>query len=50
LATISDTVTNTTTGDSATVQNQPIPSGRYVWIEITAVSGTVNEFNLSVAF
>jgi hypothetical protein len=50
LATISDTVTNTTTGDSATVQNQPIPSGRYVWLNITAVSGTVNEFNLSVAF
>ena len=50
LATASDTVTNTTTGDSATVQNQPIPSGRYVWVEITAVSGTVREFNLSVAF
>ena len=50
LATISDVVTNTTTGDSATVQNQPIPADRYVWIEITAVSGTVNEFNLSVAF
>jgi hypothetical protein len=50
LATASDIVTNTTTGDSATVQNQPIPSGRYVWVEITAVSGTVNEFNLSVAF
>lgn len=50
LATVSDTVTNTTTGDAATVQNQPIPSGRYVWVEITAVSGTVNEFNLSVAF
>ena len=50
LATISDVVTNTTTGDSATVQNQPIPADRYVWIEITAVSGTVSEFNLSVAF
>jgi hypothetical protein len=50
LATASDTVTNTTTGDSATVQNQPIPVDRYVWVEITAVSGTVNEFNLSVAF
>jgi hypothetical protein len=50
LATVSDVVTNTTVGDSATVQNQPIPSGRYVWVEITAVSGTVNEFNLSVAF
>ena len=50
LATVSDTVTNTTTGDTATVQNQPIPADRYVWIEITAVSGTVAEFNLSVAF
>ena len=50
LATVSDTVTNTTTGDSATIQNQPIPSGRYVWLNITAVTGTVNEFNLSVAF
>ncbi len=50
LATASDIVTNTTTGDSATVQNQPIPSDRYVWLNITAVSGTVNEFNLSVAF
>ncbi len=50
LATASDTVTNITTGDSATVQNQPIPADRYVWIEITAVSGTVAEFNLSVAF
>lgn len=50
LATVSDTVTNTTTGDTATVQNQPIPAGRYVWIEITAVTGTVSEFNLSVAF
>ena len=50
LATVSDTATNTTTGDSATVQNQPIPADRYVWIEITAVTGTVNEFNLSVAF
>lgn len=50
LATLSDTVTNTTTGDTATIQNQPIPSGRYVWVEITAVTGTVNELNLSVAF
>lgn len=50
LATVSDTVTNTTTGDAATVQNQPIPAGRFVWIEITAVTGTVDEFNLSIAF
>ena len=50
LATVSDTVTNTTNGDTATVQNQPIPADRWVWVEITAVSGTVDEFNLSVAF
>jgi hypothetical protein len=50
LATVSDTVTNTTTGDAATVQNQPIPASRYVWVEITGVTGTVDEFNLSVAF
>ena len=45
-----DTVTNTTTGDAATIQNQPIPAGRYVWVKITAASGTVDEFNLSVEF
>lgn len=50
LATVSDTVTNSTTGDAATVQNQPIPSGRYVWINITNVGGTVTEFNVSIAF
>jgi hypothetical protein len=50
LATVSDTVTNTTTGDTATLQNQPIPAARWVWVDITAVSGTVDEFNLSVAF
>lgn len=50
LATVSDTVTNTTTGDAATVQNQPIPSGRWVWVDITGVTGTVDEFSLSVAF
>lgn len=46
----SDTVTNTTTGDNATLQNQPIPAGRYVWVVLTAVSGTVNELNLSIGF
>jgi hypothetical protein len=50
LATVSDTVTNTTTGDTATLQNQPIPAGRWVWVDITGVSGTVDEFSLSVAF
>lgn len=50
LATAPETVTNTTTGDAATLQNQPIPADRWVWLSITTVSGTVSEFNLSVAF
>ena len=50
LAIVADTVTNTTTGATATLQNQPIPVDNWVWLEITAVSGTVNEFNVSVAF
>ena len=50
LAIVADTVTNTTTGDVATVQNQPVPTGSWVWLDITAVSGTVDEFNVSVAF
>lgn len=50
LAITADTVTNTTTGDSATVQNQPIPANSYVWLVITAVSGTVGELNVTIAF
>jgi hypothetical protein len=50
LAIVADTVTNTTTGAAATIQNQPIPVSSWVWLEITAVSGTVDEFNVSVAF
>jgi hypothetical protein len=50
LATVPDTVTNTTTGDTATLQNQPVPADRWVWVEITGVSGTVDEFSLSIAF
>lgn len=45
-----DTVTNTTTGNAATLQNQPVPAGVYVWVKILAVSGTVNEFNVSIGF
>lgn len=50
LAIVADIVTNTTTGSAATIQNQPIPTGNWVWLEITTVSGTVNEFNVSLAF
>ena len=41
---------NTTVGSGATIQNMPIPSGNYVWLNITTVSGNTTEFNLSVAF
>jgi hypothetical protein len=41
---------NTTVGSGATVQNMPIPSGNYVWLNIATVSGNTTEFNLSVAF
>jgi len=44
----STTVTNTTTGDEAVIINQPIPAGFYVWLEITAVTGTVSEFNAGI--
>lgn len=50
LAIVADTVTNTTTGDVATLQNQPVPTDTWVWLHITAVSGTVDEFNVGVAF
>lgn len=50
LATVSETVTNTTTGDTATVQNQPIPANSYVWLVITSVAGTVGEMNVTIAF
>jgi hypothetical protein len=50
LAMAPDTVTNSTTGDSAAIQNQPIASGYYIWLKITNVSGTVDEFNVSIAF
>ena len=41
---------NTTSGAPATIQNMPVPSGNYVWLNVTAVSGTTSEFNLSVGF
>jgi hypothetical protein len=44
------TTVNTTTGSPAVVQNQPIPANSYVWLVITAVSGTVGELNVTIAF
>lgn len=43
-------VTSTSVGDTATIQNMPIPSNSYVWLSIATVSGDTTEFNLSVAF
>lgn len=50
LAIVPANATVTTTGTTATIQNMPIPSGNYVWLNITARSGDTREFNLSVAF
>lgn len=48
LATVSTAITSTTTGTSVPVQQMPIPADRFVWLEITAVSGTVSELNLTL--
>jgi len=48
LATVPEAITNTTTGEQVTIQNMPIPADRYVWIKVTAMSGTVSELNVSV--
>ena len=44
------TVTNTTTGATATISSSSIASGRYVWLETSATSGTVNEFHVNLSF
>lgn len=43
-------VTSTTTGTAATISNASIPAGRWVWIVITALSGTVAEVAVSLDF
>jgi len=48
LATTPITVTNTTTGQLAVVQNMPIPANNFLWVKVTQVSGTVQELNISV--
>lgn len=49
LATVSEAVTNTTTGQALTVQNQPIAAGDFVWLVVTAISGTVDELNVAIS-
>ena len=48
LATVSKTITNTTTGEPVTIQNMPIPADRFFWIVVTAVTGQVEELNVCV--
>lgn len=47
-ATVSEAITNTTTGEEVATVNQPIGAGRYVWLEVTGTSGVVTELNVSV--
>lgn len=47
-ATISTAVTSTTTGTNVPLDQMPIPSGNFVWLEISAVSGTVTELSLTL--
>jgi hypothetical protein len=48
LATVSTAITSTTTGTSVAIQQMPIPADNFVWLEITAVSGTVTELNITL--
>ena len=48
VATISTAVTSTTTGTNVPLDQMPIPSGNFVWLEISAVSGTVTELSLTL--
>jgi hypothetical protein len=48
LATVSTAVTSTTTGTVVPVQQMPIPADSFVWMEVTAVSGSVSELNITL--
>ena len=45
----SSNVTSITVGNAATIQNMPVPSGCYVWLNILSSDGAT-EFNLSLLF
>jgi len=45
------TTTNITTGDDVTVLTAPaIPADSFIWLETTAVSGTVTSMSISVVY
>lgn len=47
-ATISTTVTSLTTGTSVALDQMPIPADSFVWLEISAVSGVVDELSITL--
>lgn len=44
------TVSSTTTADNLTMADTTIPAGSWVWLNVDAVSGTVVELHLTLAF
>lgn len=49
LAIAPTSLTNTTTGQEVAIQNMPIPAGRFVWLLVTDVTGTVEEVSMTLA-
>jgi hypothetical protein len=48
-ATLSTTVSSTTTASIATLQNMPIPANNFLWLEVSSISGNPTELNITVA-
>lgn len=44
------TVTSSTTPTSVTIANSSVAANSFIWISITAVSGTVPEFHLTISY
>jgi hypothetical protein len=45
------TCSNTNTGTTTTTFNNPtVPLGNYVWVKVTAISGLVDEFSVTLSF
>ena len=45
-----ETTTNAAGGSTPTIISASVPAGSWIWVETTTVTGTVNEFNLSIEF
>ena len=46
----SGTIANNSTGATLTISDANVPANSYVWCEVTAVNGIVDEFHLNVLF